>query len=189
GPAARGMRSRGTVAATEAKNRLGAILDVPPREPVAIRRQDRDIDDKFLEAAVNGRANVITTGDNDLLDLDPFRGVAIVTSAVYLDNQTWQEGSAEGTHRRHQLTRRTSKTDGKRCQETARLGNTRIFDQTGRVMLLERESELAAIEAVLRRSGAILLSEGGVGLGKTSLVEAGCARAEELGYDILRSRG
>lgn len=32
-----------TVAATEAKNRLGAMLDAAQREPVVIRRQDRDI--------------------------------------------------------------------------------------------------------------------------------------------------
>ena len=31
------------VAATEAKNRLGAILDAAQREPIVIRRQDRDI--------------------------------------------------------------------------------------------------------------------------------------------------
>src|SRR5438477_4457895 len=31
------------VAATEAKNRLGAILDDAQREPIVIRRQDRDI--------------------------------------------------------------------------------------------------------------------------------------------------
>ncbi len=41
-------------------------------------------DDKFLEAAVNGRANVLVTGDRDLLDLNPFRGIAIVTPADYL---------------------------------------------------------------------------------------------------------
>ena len=32
-----------TVRATEAKNRLGAILDDAQREPIVIRRQDRDI--------------------------------------------------------------------------------------------------------------------------------------------------
>ena len=32
-----------TVAATDAKNRLGAILDEAQREPIVIRRQDRDI--------------------------------------------------------------------------------------------------------------------------------------------------
>lgn len=31
------------VAATEAKNRLGALLDDAQREPIVIRRQDRDI--------------------------------------------------------------------------------------------------------------------------------------------------
>ena len=32
-----------TVPATEAKNRLGAVLDAAQREPIVIRRQDRDI--------------------------------------------------------------------------------------------------------------------------------------------------
>ena len=32
-----------SVAATDAKNRLGAILDEAQREPIVIRRQDRDI--------------------------------------------------------------------------------------------------------------------------------------------------
>jgi prevent-host-death family protein len=32
-----------TIQATEAKNRLGAVLDDAQREPVVIRRQDRDI--------------------------------------------------------------------------------------------------------------------------------------------------
>jgi prevent-host-death family protein len=37
------MANMKTVAATEAKNRLGAILDEAQREPIVIRRQDRDI--------------------------------------------------------------------------------------------------------------------------------------------------
>jgi uncharacterized protein len=45
-------------------------------------------DDKFLEAAVNGRAGVIVTGDRDLLDLNPFRGVAIMNPAAYLARET-----------------------------------------------------------------------------------------------------
>ena len=45
-------------------------------------------DDKFLEAAVNGRADVIVTGDKDLLDLNPFRGIGIVTPADYLARET-----------------------------------------------------------------------------------------------------
>jgi predicted ATPase len=55
--------------------------------------------------------------------------------------------------------------------------------------LVERERELAAVEALLEGRGALLLVEGGAGIGKTSLIEVGCRRAEELGYEILRSRG
>jgi putative PIN family toxin of toxin-antitoxin system len=45
-------------------------------------------DDKFLEAAVNGRANVLVSGDGDLLDLNPFRSIAIVTPADYLARES-----------------------------------------------------------------------------------------------------
>jgi hypothetical protein len=41
-------------------------------------------DDKFLEVALNGRADVLITGDEDLLILNPWRDVAIVTPAEYL---------------------------------------------------------------------------------------------------------
>ena len=41
-------------------------------------------DDKFLELAVNGEASLIITGDADLLDLDPFQGIPIITPASYL---------------------------------------------------------------------------------------------------------
>lgn len=40
-------------------------------------------DDKFLELAVNGRADVIVSGDDDLLTLDPFRGIPIITPAAF----------------------------------------------------------------------------------------------------------
>lgn len=50
----------------------------------AVRASRDPKDDKFLEAAVNGRATVLVTGDRDLLDLNPFRGIAIVTPADYL---------------------------------------------------------------------------------------------------------
>jgi len=42
-------------------------------------------DDKFLEVAVHGRADAIVTGDADLLALHPFRGIAILTPADYLE--------------------------------------------------------------------------------------------------------
>lgn len=45
----------------------------------------RDVkDNKFLEVAVNGKADVIITGDRDLLILHPFRKVNILTPAQFL---------------------------------------------------------------------------------------------------------
>lgn|SRR5690349_29015 len=41
-------------------------------------------DDKFLEVALNGRADVIVTGDRDLLEMHPWRGVTIFSPSVYL---------------------------------------------------------------------------------------------------------
>ena len=55
--------------------------------------------------------------------------------------------------------------------------------------LLERECELADIEELLGRRSGLLAIEAGVGLGKTSLVQAACRRARELGYDVLSARG
>jgi uncharacterized protein len=47
----------------------------------------RDVmDDKFLELAVNGRADLIVTGDRDLLTLNPFRGILIVTPADFVQS-------------------------------------------------------------------------------------------------------
>ena len=42
-------------------------------------------DDKLLELAVSGNATYIVTGDADLLVLNPFRGVEIVTPADFLN--------------------------------------------------------------------------------------------------------
>ncbi len=41
-------------------------------------------DDKFLELAANGRADLIVSGDNDLLVLSPFRGVRIVSPLTFV---------------------------------------------------------------------------------------------------------
>ena len=49
---------------------------------VRVCRDPRD--DMFLEAAVNGRADVVVTGDKDLLALHPFSGIAVVTPSDYL---------------------------------------------------------------------------------------------------------
>jgi predicted nucleic acid-binding protein len=42
-------------------------------------------DDAFLEVAVNGSANLIVSGDRDLLSLHLFRGIDILSPAAYLD--------------------------------------------------------------------------------------------------------
>lgn len=63
---------------------LGRIAEmVPILRMVRACRDPRD--DKFLEVAVNGRADLIITGDRDLLELDPFMRVAILSPAAYLD--------------------------------------------------------------------------------------------------------
>jgi uncharacterized protein len=41
-------------------------------------------DDKFLEVAQNGKADLILTGDADLLALHPWQGIAILSPADYL---------------------------------------------------------------------------------------------------------
>jgi putative PIN family toxin of toxin-antitoxin system len=41
--------------------------------------------DKFLEVAVHGRADRIVSDDADLLALNPFREIAILTPAEYMD--------------------------------------------------------------------------------------------------------
>jgi putative PIN family toxin of toxin-antitoxin system len=63
---------------------LVEIIDV--LQPIRASRDPKD--DKFLEAAVNGRADVLVTGDRDLLELHPFRGIAIVTPVDYLTRET-----------------------------------------------------------------------------------------------------
>jgi putative PIN family toxin of toxin-antitoxin system len=40
-------------------------------------------DDKFLEVALNGRADVIITGDADLLEMNPWREVEIISPCDY----------------------------------------------------------------------------------------------------------
>jgi putative PIN family toxin of toxin-antitoxin system len=41
-------------------------------------------DDKFLELAVSGKADLIVTGDADLLALNPFREIPIVNPATFV---------------------------------------------------------------------------------------------------------
>ncbi|MEZ2235862.1 putative toxin-antitoxin system toxin component, PIN family [Microcoleus sp.] len=52
-------------------------------EKIAVCRDEKD--HKFLELAVSGNANVIVTGDLDLLVLNPFQAVEIVTPDIFID--------------------------------------------------------------------------------------------------------
>jgi predicted nucleic acid-binding protein len=73
---------------------LNAFLDwlsqlgewVEPVHHVAACR-DPD-DDKFLAVALSGDAACLITGDTDLLELDPFEGLPILTPAAFLRDQT-----------------------------------------------------------------------------------------------------
>jgi putative PIN family toxin of toxin-antitoxin system len=56
---------------------------VPITERVQACRDPRD--DIFLELAVNGDADLIVSGDRDLLDMRSFRHVAILTPRQFLD--------------------------------------------------------------------------------------------------------
>lgn len=62
---------------------LGSVAEFVPI--IQLVRECRDPkDDRFLEVALNGRADVIVTGDADLLGMHPWRGVAIQSPADYL---------------------------------------------------------------------------------------------------------
>ncbi|MFN9468915.1 MAG: putative toxin-antitoxin system toxin component, PIN family [Pseudanabaena sp.] len=51
-------------------------------ESINICRDPKD--DKFLELAVSGKADFIITGDQDLLVLNPFRNIEILTAKDFL---------------------------------------------------------------------------------------------------------
>jgi putative PIN family toxin of toxin-antitoxin system len=57
-------------------------------EPAAVQASRDPNDDHVLGCAIAVGAQVLVTGDKDLLALHPFRGVAIVTPAGFL---AWQD--------------------------------------------------------------------------------------------------
>jgi|SRR5579864_2374468 len=62
---------------------LGSVAEFVP--VIQLVRECRDPkDDKFLEVALNGMADMIITGDGDLLKMHPWRGVAILSPSDYL---------------------------------------------------------------------------------------------------------
>jgi putative PIN family toxin of toxin-antitoxin system len=63
---------------------------VETTETIVACRDPRD--DKFLSLAVSGHANCIVSGDKDLRDLSPFREIAILTPAQFLERE-WARDS------------------------------------------------------------------------------------------------
>ena len=65
---------------------VGLILlrgeGVTPTERIRACRDPKD--DKFLEMAVAGKADVIVSGDQDLLTLHPYAGIPIVGPSAFL---------------------------------------------------------------------------------------------------------
>jgi putative PIN family toxin of toxin-antitoxin system len=59
-----------------------SVTIVPAASQVRDCRDPKD--DKFLDLALSGHADVIVTGDEDLLCLHPWRGIAILSPADYL---------------------------------------------------------------------------------------------------------
>jgi putative PIN family toxin of toxin-antitoxin system len=64
---------------------LRATVNIEVPSPIRACRDPRD--DKFLEVAMHGLADAIVTGDRDLLELNPFHGVAILSPAEYLEHK------------------------------------------------------------------------------------------------------
>jgi len=64
----------------------GLLTFIPITETITACRDPKD--DKFLELAVSGQADLIISSDHDLLVLHPFRGISILKPAAFLDTVT-----------------------------------------------------------------------------------------------------
>jgi uncharacterized protein len=70
---------------------LAAAEQVTITECIAACRNPTD--DKFFELAVNRRAHLIVSGDRDLLALNPFRQIPIVTPTTFVGGGRVRGGS------------------------------------------------------------------------------------------------
>jgi len=61
--------------------REATLVDIT--EPIRVCRDPKD--NQYLEVAVSGQADVIVSGDEDLLVLNPFRNVAIISVGEFLN--------------------------------------------------------------------------------------------------------
>ncbi len=60
--------------------RVSEVIDVQAR----VTDYGDPKDNKFLELAVDGNAQILVSGDSHLRDMHPFRGIAIVTRGEFL---------------------------------------------------------------------------------------------------------
>ncbi|MCB8977161.1 MAG: putative toxin-antitoxin system toxin component, PIN family [Ardenticatenaceae bacterium] len=60
---------------------LSTVVEILER--IQVCRDPKD--DMVLETAVNGQADIIITGDQDLLVLHPFRQIAVLSPRAFLD--------------------------------------------------------------------------------------------------------
>lgn len=72
---------------TEIDDFFAFLLDraefVIPTESVNVITDDPS-DNKFIEAAIEGEAKLIVSGDSDLLKLKSFRGISIITGREFI---------------------------------------------------------------------------------------------------------
>ncbi len=77
---------------------LGSLLHetslIEPEEKIQACRDPKD--DKYLELAVSGKVDCIVSGDDDLIALNPFRGIPILTPAEFLSG-LWRRTSEQET--------------------------------------------------------------------------------------------
>lgn len=81
------FRDKYGVSAADVANVLTLLVsegeEVFPTVPVEACRDPKD--NKVLEAALAGKADVIVTGDDDLYVLNPFEGIQILGPAAFLN--------------------------------------------------------------------------------------------------------
>lgn len=67
------------------ENFLGAITIVEPTETITDCKDPKD--NQFLEIAISANARLLVTGDHkDLITMNPYRGLEILTAREFLEN-------------------------------------------------------------------------------------------------------
>lgn len=56
---------------------------VEPKEPLSVVKEDES-DNRYLECALEGKAQYIVSGDNHLLDIGEYKGIIIMPPAAFM---------------------------------------------------------------------------------------------------------